>query len=88
MRTLGLMVLAAAASFGTVYGIGKAPAIAHAAGIGCEIKGNVSYNSGARIYHVPGQYYYDETIINPLKGERWFCTEAEAQAAGWRRAGY
>jgi len=53
---------------------------------GCNIKGNVGYNSGERIYHVPGQAYYNDTVINSRYGERWFCTESEAQAAGWRRA--
>ncbi|MCB0123667.1 MAG: hypothetical protein KDE58_15550, partial [Caldilineaceae bacterium] len=38
------------------------------------IKGNVSYNSGEKIYHVPGQEYYNETVINTRYGERWFCT--------------
>lgn len=51
----------------------------------CLIKGNIN-NKGERIYHLPGQQYYDDTIITPAKGERYFCTEAEAQAAGWRRA--
>lgn len=50
------------------------------------IKGNVSYDTGERIYHVPGQEYYNETKINPAYGERWFCTEQEAQAAGWRKS--
>jgi len=54
----------------------------------CKIKGNVSINSGERIYHVPGQHWYDETRISPQHGERWFCTETEARAAGWRKAGY
>ena len=54
--------------------------------MGCDIKGNISYDTGERIYHVPGQEYYAETRINLLNGERWFCTEAEAQAAGWQRA--
>ncbi len=53
---------------------------------GCNIKGNISVDTGERIYHVPGQKYYDVTIISPQKGERWFCTEAEARAAGWRRS--
>lgn len=53
---------------------------------GCNIKGNISVNTGSKIYHVPGQEYYAETRISPLKGERWFCSEAEAQAAGWRKA--
>lgn len=51
---------------------------------GCRIKGNVS-RSG-RIYHLPGSTSYDETRIDPTKGERWFCSEAEARAAGWRPA--
>ena len=52
---------------------------------GCQIKGNISRN-GNRIYHVPGQKDYDKTKITEGKGERWFCTEDEARAAGWRRA--
>ena len=53
----------------------------------CRIKGNVSINSGERIYHVPGQLYYSETKIRPEYGERWFCSEAEARSAGWRKSG-
>ena len=52
---------------------------------GCAIKGNIS-SAGARIYHVPGQMDYEATQINPNRGERWFCSPAEAQAAGWRPA--
>lgn len=51
----------------------------------CRIKGNIS-SSGERIYHVPGQRYYERTRISAGKGERWFCSEAEARQAGWRRA--
>lgn len=50
----------------------------------CSIKGNIS-RSG-RIYHMPRNRDYDRTSINPANGERWFCTEAEARAAGWRAA--
>jgi len=53
---------------------------------GCNIKGNISMRTGERIYHVPGGKFYDLTVINPAKGERWFCSEAEARAAGWRRS--
>jgi hypothetical protein len=53
---------------------------------GCDIKGNISYNTGEKIYHVPGQTFYNETVINPVYGERWFCTEDEAIANGWRKA--
>lgn len=53
---------------------------------GCRIKGNVSYNGGNRIYHLPGQRYYDKTVVTEARGERWFCSEEEARSAGWRRA--
>ena len=38
-----------------------------------------------KIYHVPGQKYYNQTKNNPDYGERWFCTEQEAIAIGWRK---
>ena len=50
---------------------------------GCSIKGNVNGN-GERIYHLPGSPSYADTAIDGGRGERWFCTEAEARAAGWR----
>ncbi len=53
---------------------------------GCVIKGNISSNTGEKIYHMPGQRYYDQTTIDPEKGERWFCTEEEAIANGWRKS--
>jgi micrococcal nuclease len=52
---------------------------------GCVIKGNINA-AGEKIYHLPGQKYYDVTVIEPEKGERWFCSEAEAIAAGWRKS--
>ncbi|MEN9411299.1 MAG: hypothetical protein RL216_3273 [Pseudomonadota bacterium] len=52
---------------------------------GCVIKGNIG-GTGGRIYHLPGQADYEATRINEKKGERWFCSEAEARAAGFRRA--
>lgn len=51
----------------------------------CAIKGNIS-RDGKRIYHVAGQSFYAKTSIDVSKGERWFCSEAEARAAGWRKA--
>jgi endonuclease YncB( thermonuclease family) len=50
----------------------------------CAIKGNISGNG--RIYHLPGQNDYDRTVIRESQGERWFCSEQDAQQAGWRRA--
>jgi endonuclease YncB( thermonuclease family) len=51
----------------------------------CRIKGNVS-SKGLQIYHVPGQRDYDRVKIDERHGERWFCSESEAESAGWRKA--
>lgn len=51
----------------------------------CSIKGNISAQ-GEKIYHLPPCEYYSRTVITESKGERWFCSEDEAQTAGWRRA--
>ena len=52
----------------------------------CNIKGNISYRTKEKIYHLPNCPYYSKTKINTAKGERWFCTEQEAVQAGWRKA--
>ena len=51
----------------------------------CNIKGNVN-TQGERIYHTPGQRYYEKTVISDSHGERWFCSEKDARAAGWRKS--
>jgi len=48
----------------------------------CVLKGNINAK-GRRIFHAPGQRDYAATAIDTAKGERWFCTAAEAEAAGW-----
>jgi len=53
---------------------------------GCSIKGNISVDTGNKVYHVPGAEDYESTVIDPSKGERWFCTESEAIANGWHKA--
>lgn len=52
----------------------------------CVVKGNISISTGKKLYHVPGMEDYINTEIDMEKGERWFCSEAEAQQAGWTRA--
>jgi endonuclease YncB( thermonuclease family) len=49
---------------------------------GCPIKGRVA--SGGRIYLLPWSPSYNNVRIVGSRGERWFCSEAEAQAAGWK----
>ncbi|HFK1531835.1 hypothetical protein [Bacillus thuringiensis] len=44
----------------------------------CTIKGNKN-SKGEKIYHIPGQQFYDKT-----NAEEMFCSEADAQAAGYR----
>ena len=51
---------------------------------GCAIKGNVTRNG--RIYHMPWSPWYAKVMIDEARGERWFCSEADAIAHGWRAA--
>lgn len=43
----------------------------------CDIKGNINAK-GNKIYHMPGQRDYDNTVA-----EEMFCTEEEAETAGF-----
>ena len=56
-----------------------------AVGSVCRIKGDIS-RDWSRIYHVAGRQFYERHRIDTSRGERWFCTEFEARAAGWRRS--
>jgi len=59
---------------------------AQAPSLGCIIKGNLN-RKGERIYFRPGQLDYSR--VNMSKpGTRWFCSEQEAESAGWRRAAH
>ncbi|MBI2590859.1 MAG: thermonuclease family protein [Candidatus Blackburnbacteria bacterium] len=51
----------------------------------CSIKGNIN-SEGEKIYHMPGQRYYDKTQVDEAAGEHWFCTEKEAELSGWRKS--
>ncbi|MFB5285157.1 hypothetical protein [Peribacillus sp. Hz7] len=44
-----------------------------------EIKGNETTYNGEKIYHVPEGEFYDVT-----DAEEWFCTEEDAEEAGYR----
>lgn len=46
-----------------------------------RIKGNIKSGGKEKIYHIPGGGSYNQT-----KAEVMFCTEEEAQAAGFRKA--
>ena len=50
------------------------------------IKGNVDSRTSLHVFHVPGGFFYATTLISEADGDRWFCTEAEALEAGWKRS--
>jgi micrococcal nuclease len=52
---------------------------------GCNIKGNISAD-GEKIYHLQGCGSYSKTVIDETQGEKYFCSEGDAQKAGWRKA--
>lgn len=64
---------------------GRRPGPPSAPDPACAIKGNISAD-GTRIYHSPGQRDYDRVVIDRGAGEKWFCSAAQAEAAGWRAA--
>jgi hypothetical protein len=45
---------------------------------GCAIKGNIS-GAGLRWYFMPEDREYGNVLVDPAKGEAWFCTPAEAE---------
>ena len=51
---------------------------------GCPIKGLVT--GEGRVYVLPWSPDYDRGRIQKTRGERWFCTEREAEAAGFKLA--
>lgn len=55
---------------------------------GCPIKGKVAGRRGdvVKTYHLPWSPTYVRLRVVSSRGERWFCSEAEAQAAGFARA--
>jgi endonuclease YncB( thermonuclease family) len=51
----------------------------------CTIKGNLRA-APTCIYHLPGGQFYDRVSMTDTRSRRWFCSEAEALAAGCRRS--
>jgi micrococcal nuclease len=64
---------------------GAPPSAGDTTAPGCYIKGNIN-SKGEKIYHQPGESSYPDTVITESKGERYFCSVADAVAAGWRAA--
>jgi len=52
----------------------------------CLIKGNFRSDKETKVYHLPECYNYEKIVINEREGDQWFCTEAEAKKAGFRKS--
>lgn len=50
---------------------------------GCEIKGIVQAN-GDKVYYRPGWQGYERLVVDVKAGGRWFCSENDARANGFR----
>ena len=84
---IGISVMAVIAILAMEFSGSRSPSpITSVTKPGCNIKGNISIETGNKVYHVPGAEDYDSTVIDSTHGERWFCTESEAIANGWRKA--
>ncbi len=52
----------------------------------CVIKGNISEKGYGKTYLIKGCDNYETVKIDTRKGEQYFCTEKEAESAGFRKA--
>lgn len=52
----------------------------------CLIKGNISEHGYGKTYFSLGDPNYDRVKVSFDKGEQYFCTEEEAEAAGFKKA--
>ncbi len=48
----------------------------------CDIKGTYA----SHLYHVKGQLTYRRTKVQEERGDKWFCSSAEAESAGFKKA--
>ncbi len=55
----------------------------------CTIKGNISSEwerKGEKVYHMKNCAQYNSVRVELWRGEEWFCSEAGAAAAGYRKS--
>ncbi|MGI6775904.1 MAG: thermonuclease family protein [Patescibacteria group bacterium] len=52
----------------------------------CLIKGNVDRHYGQKTYHFPGCSGYPQVMVEKDLGEDWFCSEKEAEKAGFTKS--
>ncbi len=52
----------------------------------CIIKGE-NTSSNRKVYRLPECSAYKDTIVIESEGDAWFCSEEDAKAAGFEKAG-
>lgn len=52
----------------------------------CVIKSNIDKATGDHFYHLPTCRHYNQIVLDEDLGETFFCSENEAQSAGFRLA--
>ncbi len=52
----------------------------------CVIKGNIDQSTNTHYYHLPNCRHYNQIVIDLDRGENFFCSESEAQKAGFSLA--
>lgn len=52
----------------------------------CKIKANIDEDTQKKSYHLPDCRDYDRVKIDLDRGEKFFCSEAQAQKAGFAKA--
>lgn len=54
--------------------------------IDCKIKGNIDKSTGTRLYHLPTCRHYKYIVLDLDTDENYFCSEQDAQKAGFTLA--
>ena len=52
----------------------------------CKIKGNIDKGTGDRLYHLPTCRHYKYVVLDLDTDENYFCSEQDAQSAGFKLA--
>jgi len=53
----------------------------------CVIKGNHDQRQDKKLYSYPGCTNYGRTVVDLWQDDQWFCSEQEAQEAGYLKSG-
>ncbi len=52
----------------------------------CLIKGNIDTATYEKFYHLQYCRHYNQIVLNTAYGDAWFCSEVEAQKAGFTKS--